>query len=297
MIASLVDRVVRSQRWLDPTGAFIQRVVGAIYKPLGGPGQSLKSFLHGTWLGHALHPVLTDVPLGAWTVAIVADLVAYSGKLKPEVGDFCVLIGLVAAYGAVVTGYNDHHETIGHELRLATAHGLLMTLTTALYTASFLLRWLGGGSARDLAVVLAVVGYVLLISAAYLGGDLVFGIGLMVNRNAFIDGPEENFVRVGRPQDFAEGQMKQVDAGGMAVLVVRYGGQLHAISNTCAHAGGPLDEGELDGTRVTCPWHGSRYDVVTGHVVRGPATFSQPTLNVRENGDSVEVILSRSLHE
>lgn len=297
MIASLVDRVVRSQRWLDPTGAFIQRVVGAIYKPLGGPGQSLKSFLHGTWLGHALHPVLTDVPLGAWTVAIVADLVAYSGKLKPEVGDFCVLIGLVAASGAVVTGYNDHHETIGHELRLATAHGLLMTLTTAIYTASFLLRWLGGGSARDLAVVLGVVGYVLLISAAYLGGDLVFGIGLMVNRNAFIDGPEENFVRVGRPQDFAEGQMKQVDAGGMAVLVVRYGGQLHAISNTCAHAGGPLDEGELDGTRVTCPWHGSRYDVVTGHVVRGPATFSQPTLNVRENGDSVAVMLSRSLHE
>jgi nitrite reductase/ring-hydroxylating ferredoxin subunit/uncharacterized membrane protein len=297
MIASLVDRVVRSQRWLDPTGAFIQRVVGAIYKPLGGPGQSLKSFLHGTWLGHALHPVLTDVPLGAWTVAIVADLVAYSGKVKPEVGDFCVLIGLVAAYGALVTGYNDHHETIGHELRLATAHGLLMTLTTAIYTASFLLRWLGGGSARDLAVVLGVVGYVLLISAAYLGGDLVFGIGLMVNRNAFIDGPEENFVRVGRPQDFAEGQMKQVDAGGMAVLVVRYGGQLHAISNTGAHAGGPLDEGELDGTRVTCPWHGSRYDVVTGHVVRGPATFSQPTLNVRENGDSVAVMLSRSLHE
>jgi nitrite reductase/ring-hydroxylating ferredoxin subunit/uncharacterized membrane protein len=297
MIASLVDRVVRSQRWLDPTGAFIQRVVGAIYKPLGGPGQSLKSFLHGTWLGHALHPVLTDVPLGAWTVAIVADLVAYSGRLNPEVGDFCVLVGVVAAYGAVVTGYNDHHETIGHELRVATAHGLLMTLATALYTASFLLRWLGGGSERDLAVALAVVGYVLLISAAYLGGDLVFGIGLMVNRSAFINGPEENFVRVGRPQDFAEGQMKKVDADGMAVLVVRYGGQLRAISNTCAHAGGPLDEGELDGTRVTCPWHGSRYDIVTGHVLRGPATFSQPTLNVRENGDSVEVMLSRSLHE
>jgi nitrite reductase/ring-hydroxylating ferredoxin subunit/uncharacterized membrane protein len=297
MIASLVDRVVRSQRWLDPTGAFIQMVVGAIYKPLGGPGQSLKSFLHGTWLGHALHPVLTDVPLGAWTVAIVADLVAYSGRLKPEVGDFCVLVGVVAAYGAVVTGYNDHHETIGHELRVATAHGLLMTLATALYTASLLLRWLGGGSERDLAVALAVVGYLLLISAAYLGGDLVFGIGLMVNRSAFIEGPEENFVRVGRPQDFTEGQMKKVDADGMAVLVVRYGGQLHAMSNTCAHAGGPLDEGEIDGTRVTCPWHGSRYDIVTGDVLRGPATFSQPMLNVRENGDSVEVMLSRSLHE
>jgi nitrite reductase/ring-hydroxylating ferredoxin subunit/uncharacterized membrane protein len=297
MIASLVDRVVRSQRWLDPTGAFIQKIVGGIYRPLGGPGRSIKSFLHGTWLGHALHPVLTDVPLGAWTVAIVADLASYSGKLKPEVGDFCVLIGVLAAYGALVTGYNDHHETYGHELRLATAHGLLMTLTTALYTASLLLRFLSGGSARDLAVVLAVVGYVLLISAAYLGGDLVFGIGTMVNRNAFIDGPEENFVRVGRPEDFAEGQMKKVDAAGMAVLVVRYGGQLHALSNTCSHAGGPLDEGELEGTRLTCPWHGSRFDVVSGDVVGGPATFRLPTLKVRENGDGVEVMLSRSLHE
>ncbi|MGI8609112.1 MAG: Rieske 2Fe-2S domain-containing protein [Candidatus Dormibacteria bacterium] len=296
MIASIVDRIVSSQAWLEGFGSFVQKVVGGIYKPFGQPGQQFKSFLHGAWLGHALHPVITDVPLGAWTVAIVADLVAYTSRVSPGVGNFCVLIGLIAAYGAVVTGYNDHHETYGKELRVATAHGLVMTVTTLLYTASFLIRWLGGGSSHDLAVILAVLGYVLLVSGAYLGGDLVFALGTMVNRNAFIEGPEKEFVRVGRPSDFAEGQMKKVDAGGMAVLVVRYTGKLYAISNTCSHAGGPLDEGELHDACVTCPWHFSQFDLTTGRVRRGPATFEQPGFIVREEGETVEVKLARSLH-
>ena len=262
MIASLVDRLVRSQRWLEPFGGFVQTVVGGIYKSLGAPGQKLKSFLHGAWLGHALHPVITDVPLGAWTVALVADLVAYTGRVRPEVGDFCVLIGLLAAVGAVVTGYNDHHETCGPELRLATAHGLIMTTTTLLYTASFLIRWLGGGSSHDLAVILAVVGYVVLVSGAYLGGDLVFGTGTMVNRNAFAEGPEEEYVRVGSGADFAEGRMKKVDAGGMPVLVVRYGGRLHAIANTV-----PTREGRW--TKASCtalasPAPGTRLSSMSG---------------------------------
>jgi len=292
MIASLIDRFIRSQRWLDPFGEFVQKVVGEIYKPLGRQGQALKSFLHGTWWGHALHPVIVNVPLGAWTAALVADLVAYTGRLRPEVGDFCVLIGVLASYGALVTGYTDFHETAGHERKVGAAHGLLMTTTILLYTASWLLRWRVGGSAHDLAVVLAVIGYLLVISGAYLGGDLVFRIGTMVNRNAFITGPKE-FVRIGRPTDFAEGQMKNVEAGGMPVLVVRHGGRLYAISNTCAHAGGPLDEGELDGTSVTCPWHASQFDITNGRVKRGPSTFDQPSLTVRENGDAVEAKLSR----
>lgn len=296
MIASLVDRLVRSQRWLEPFGGFIQKVVGGIYKPFGAPGQRFKSFLHGAWLGHAVHPVITDVPLGAWTVAIIADLLAFTGKVSPEVGNFCIFIGLVGALGAAVTGYNDHHETFGHEMRLATAHGLVMTTSTLLYTASFLFRWLGGGSSHDLAVILAVVGYVVLVGGAYLGGDLVFGTGTMVNRNAFAEGPEEEYVRVGAAADFVEGQMKKVDAGGMAMLIVRNGGRVHAIANTCSHAGGPLDEGQLQGDRVTCPWHASQFDITDGRVKRGPATVEQPVLAVRENGEAVEVKLQRSLH-
>src|SRR4029077_13441377 len=121
-------------------------------------------------------------------------------------------------------------------------------------------------------------------------------IGTMVNRNAFIEGPQERYVRIGRPQDFAEGKMKRVEAEGMPVLILRHRGRLHAISNTCAHAGGPLDEGELNGTTVTRPWHASQFDISHGRVKQGPATFDQPTLRVRENADTVEAKLSRASH-
>ncbi len=290
MIARVIDRVIRNQRWLDPFGGIVQNVVGAIYKPLGRPGQTLKSLLHGTWLGHALHPVIVDIPLGAWTTAIIADLVALGGGIRPDVGDFCVLVGVLASYAALITGYTDFHETAGRERNVGTAHGLIMTTVILLYTASWLVRWFGGGGAHGLAVVLAVAGYLLVLGGAYLGGDLVYRLGTMVNRHAFTAGPAD-FVRVGRPQEFAEGRMKRVDAGGMAVLLLRHHGRLYAIANTCAHAGGPLDEGTLDGTRVTCPWHASQFDVTTGRVVQGPATFDQPRLTVRETDDGIEVAL------
>jgi len=231
--------------------------------------------------------VLVDIPLGAWTAAVIADLVALGGGMRPDIGDYCVLVGVLASYAALVTGYTDFHETAGHERNVATAHGLIMTTVILLYTASWLIRWHGTGG-HALAVALAVAGYVLVLGGAYLGGDLVFKMGTMVNRHAFAAGPAK-FVRVGRPQDFAEGRMKRVDAGGMPVLVLRHDGRLYAIANTCAHAGGPLDEGTLDGTRVTCPWHASQFDVTTGRVVRGPATFDQPRLAVRETDDGIEV--------
>lgn len=296
MIASLVERLIRSQGWLEPFGGWIQNLVSAIYKPLGAPGQRLKSFLHGAWLGHALHPVITDVPLGAWTVAIIADLVALTGRVSPAVGDLCVFIGLLAALAAVVTGYNDHHETYGWELRVATAHGLTMTLVTLIYLVSFLMRWLGGPAAHGTAVALGIVGYVIVLGGAYLGGDLAFGLGTMVNRNAFAEGPERDYVDVGRSEDFVEGSMRRVEAGGMPVLVVRYRGRVNAIAATCSHAGGPLDEGSLDGPVVTCPWHASQFDVRSGRVRRAPATFAQPLLTVREEAGTVAVRLAQPLH-
>ena len=295
MLASVVDRLIRSQRWLDPVGKFLQRVVGGIYRPLGRPGARLKSLLHGTPLGHALHPILTDVPLGAWTVAIVADIAAEFGKRGRDGGDLAVFLGVLAAYATVITGYTDFHETFGHERRVATAHGLIQTTVTILYTISWLIRWQAPAS-HELAVWVSIAGYALLLAGAYLGGDLVFAIGTMVNRNAFAEGPVTEYVKVGQASDFEEGKMRKVEAGGMDVLVVRYEGKIHAIANTCGHAGGPLAEGEFDQGRVTCPWHGSLFRVRDGRVVGGPATFDQPRLTVREEGGAVEVKLARALH-
>jgi nitrite reductase/ring-hydroxylating ferredoxin subunit/uncharacterized membrane protein len=292
-----MDRFIAGQGWLDPLGEFIQSVVGGFYGALGTPGRLLKDLGHGTRpLGHPLHPALTDVPLGAWVVAVVLDLAHLVNSSVPSAaGDLALLVGTVAGVLAAWAGYTDHHETFGHERRYATLHGLLMTLVLVAMVVSLLLRWKGGGSLHGLAVVLALIGLLTSVVAAYLGGHLVFGIGTMVNHNAFAGGPED-YQAAANSADVPENGMKRAEVGGVGVLLVRLGGNLHAIAATCSHAGGPLDEGSLEGDVVTCPWHGSRFCVRDGDVRQGPATFSQPRFLVRESEGRVEVKLAETFH-
>ena len=297
MAESRTDRLIRSQGWLEPVADVIQRAVGAFYGALGRPGRLLKDVLHGQkLLGHPLHPALTDVPLGAWTAGVVADLAAYATRsVPPAAGDIALAVGIVGALGAAVSGYTDHHETYAHERRVATAHGLTMTVVLLLELVSLGFRWWGGAGLHGAAVALAIVALLIALAGAYLGGHLTFGIGTMVNRNAFAEGPAD-YVPVGGPADFPEGRLCRVQAGPMPALLVRRQGQLHAIAATCSHAGGPLDEGQLEGDVVVCPWHGSRFCVRDGSVRGGPATFPQPALSVRERDGTVEVKLAQPVH-
>ena len=297
MAESRTDRFVRSQGWLEPVADAIQKAVGGFYSVLGRPGRLLKDVLHGQKpLGHPLHPALTDVPLGAWTAGVVADLAAYATHAVPTAaGDIALAVGVVGALGAALTGYTDHHETYGHERRMATMHGLIMTVVLVLELISLGLRWWAGAGWHGVAVALALVALLVALGGAYLGGHLTFGIGTMVNRNAFAEGPQE-YVPVGAPADFPEGRLCRVQAGSMSALLVRRNGVLHAIASTCSHAGGPLEEGELDGDVVVCPWHGSRFCVRDGSVRGGPATFPQPAFAARERDGVVELKLAQALH-
>lgn len=286
-----IDRLIERQRWLEPIADLVQRLIGSTFNALGRPGQSLKSFLHGTRTGHPLHPALTDVPIGAWIGGVVADAVAhFTTRLPAAAGDVMLAVGLVGALAAVVTGYTDFHETNGHERRLAVAHGLLMTGAVLLAAASLGLRWWAGLAWHPLAVGLAAAALGILLSAAYLGGHLVFAIGTMVNHLAFISGPTQ-YVTVGATTDFPDGELRVVKADEMDVLMVRRGSTLYGIAEVCGHAGGPLAEGTLDGMVVTCPWHGSRFCIDSGRPRRGPATFPQPTFTVREQDGVVSVKL------
>jgi nitrite reductase/ring-hydroxylating ferredoxin subunit len=129
----------------------------------------------------------------------------------------------------------------------------------------------------------------------YLGGHVVYRFGTAVDRNAFVEAPEE-FVDVGALAEFTDGQMRAVDVGAAKALVVRRGEGVLAISNVCSHAGGPLDEGELSGDIVTCPWHGSKFCVRDGEVRGGPATFSQPRYEARIRDGRVELKLAEVSH-
>ena len=297
MTEALVDKVIRRQGWLEPVGDVLQGAVGGTYRLLGRPGRLLKDLAHGTPFGHPTHPAVTDVVIGAWTAGIVLDYVAhFTDRIPAAAGDVALAVGLVVALLAALTGLTDYHDTYGHERRMATAHGLTMVVVVTLYSVSLALRWWAGSSTHPTAVALSTAGFAVLLLGGYLGGHVVFALGTAVNRYAFLEEGSADFVAVGMAEDFPEGAMKRVDVGGVPALVVRRGTRLLAIGAVCTHAGGPLDEGELDGVRVTCPWHGSRFRVDTGRVVGGPAWHGEPRFVVRDTDGKIELKLAEPLH-
>lgn len=290
-MSRIVNRLVDSQRWLDPLAGGLQKAIGGLYKGLGGPGRALKTFLHGTWLGHPLHPVITDIPLGAWTLAILFDVIWLIKGTHGWVSaaDVTVAIGLLAAIGAAITGYTDWNETFDRERRVGLAHGLLNTTAIVFYLVSLIIRLSGSG--RVIAIILALVGYAFLTSAAFLGGELVFSIGTGVNHHAFQHQPSD-FTSVLPVAELAEGKLQKAMAGETPVLLYKAAGKICAIGETCSHAGGPLSEGKLDGNDVICPWHASRFDVCSGAVKGGPATISQVQYETRVQNGRIEVRVS-----
>src|SRR6202043_714748 len=108
----------------------------------------------------------------------------------------------LGAVGAAVAGYTDWSDTIDRERRVGIAHGLLNTLVIVLYLVSFVLRVSGGS--RVLAILLAYAGYLILLAAAFLGGDLVFGIGTGVNHHAWQEVPTK-FTKVQLESQLADG--------------------------------------------------------------------------------------------
>jgi len=286
--------VIAQQDWLGTAGDAIQPAVIKAFEAGGETGQVIKNFLHGTWLGHPLHPVITDVPIGAWTTAVVLDSFELFGKDKYKPGaDAAIAVGLVGAVGAAVTGLTDWTGTTKKRRNVGLMHGILNVGATALYVTSFFLRQ--RKKSRRTAIGLAMIGYGVTSAAAYLGGHLVYGEQTGVDHTATAAEYPKDFVAVLPENELAENTMKRVEAGEVAVLLARKDGEIFAIAHTCSHLGGPLSEGDLlDNCRVRCPWHGSVFSLEDGSVVDGPATEPQPKFEVRVNNGQIEVRLQKN---
>jgi nitrite reductase/ring-hydroxylating ferredoxin subunit/uncharacterized membrane protein len=287
MLSHVINRFIDNQKWLEPLADVLQKVPAAVYR--GRVGRAVKSLLNGTWLGHPLHPVLTDIPLGAWTLAVIFDLIYFFSQhsaMARTGAEILVGVGIVAALGAAITGYTDWGDTIDRERRVGLTHGLLNVIATVLYVISLVIRLTSSG--QRLAILVSWIGYALLITAAYLGGELVFNIGTGVNHHAWQPPPTE-WTPAMRLTDLADGKPQRADCDGTPIFLLKRGDLISAISDTCSHAGGPLHEGTLDGNVIVCPWHASRFDLGTGAVRGGPATVSQVRYDVRIQEGRVEV--------
>jgi nitrite reductase/ring-hydroxylating ferredoxin subunit/uncharacterized membrane protein len=285
----VVHQFLKQQTWLDGIGAPLQSYVSSLFTDTGETGKDVKDLLNGTWLGHPLHPVLTDVPVGAWVCTLVLDTL---GTASDDAGvqraaDVTLATGVLAALGAAATGFTDWSDTYGEERSVGLAHGLMMVATTSAYSLSMLARLSG---ARKAGVAFSNLGMVLLSAGAYLGGDEVFDLGYGVNHTAFTHGPTD-FVPVLARDDLDENRPTKVDAKGTPVVLVRQGDSIFALDDTCAHAGCSLAGGSVQGRSIICPCHGSEYDLADGSVIHGPATVPEPWYETRVQSGMVEVRL------
>ncbi|GAA2288851.1 hypothetical protein GCM10010402_53620 [Actinomadura luteofluorescens] len=254
----------------EPLSSVVQRAV----RP-----RLVRDLLSGTKLGHPLHPVLTDVAIGAWSMAGLVDVAG--GPEAEPVADLLTAAGVAAAVPTALSGFNDWADTLGAERRVGLVHAGINTAALALYAASLGVR---SGKAK----ALRFAGFAAMGVSAYLGGHLTFTRGVNVNRTAWQQGPEE-WTPVLAASELAEGEHRTADADGVRVLLYRTSTKLHAIAATCTHLGGPLGEGTIEDGCVTCPWHGSTFRLDDGGIERGPASAPQPSYEARIQNGRIEV--------
>jgi nitrite reductase/ring-hydroxylating ferredoxin subunit/uncharacterized membrane protein len=272
-VGRFLTRLIDAQAvWARPLGDFNQRWLGAVLRPLG----PVKDLLHGRWLGHPLHAASTDLPIGALTVGLVLDIVG-----QPVGADVALLVGVVTMSLSALSGVADYVDTDGIARVRATVHSTLMVVALVLFVVSLVMR-AGGPADRTLPFALAIVGYVLVTAGAFVGGDVVYVLGNMVSRHAFRRAGAK-WLALDLPVDTVLPELVPTKAklGANTIVLVRVGETVHAMHETCAHAGGPLSEGEIVDGCIQCPWHGSRFRLADGTAARGPTVYDQPAYEVR----------------
>jgi nitrite reductase/ring-hydroxylating ferredoxin subunit/uncharacterized membrane protein len=269
---------------LDAPGKAIGKQVRSIF----GPGP-LKDLLAGTWLGHALHPILTDVVIGSFTSATILDLVG--GRESDAAARKLVAIGLLSYGPTALTGVHDWADSEPASAgvrRVGLLHAATNGIAATLYTLSWRARRDGR---RGLGALYGLAGAGALTAGGFLGGHLSYAQGVGVNQTVFDEGPDDWTPAIDGSQ-LAEGQTRSAVVGDTPVVFLRKDGKVRALHDRCSHRGCSLaDTGTVVDGYIECGCHGSRYDISEGRVLRGPATTDQPAYEVREQGDRIEIKL------
>jgi nitrite reductase/ring-hydroxylating ferredoxin subunit len=244
--------------------------------------EPLQDALSGTWLGHALHPLLTDVVVGAFMSATLLDLLG--GDDGERARRRLVGVGVAAAVPTVLSGANDwaDSEPVDDAVRRAgLVHALSNATGLALYAASL-------GARRGTALRLG--GAAALAAGGYLGGHLSFTKGVGPAQTVYDPGPDD-WTPAADAAALRDGEPLRVVVADTPVLLLRGGAEIFAIHDRCSHRGCSLSEGSVEGDDIVCACHGSRFSLRDGAVLQGPATSPQPAFEVRLREERVEVRL------
>src|SRR5436190_9555006 len=278
----MLDRLTQKLAHLDGLDPLASRV-GELARGAFG-SRPAKDLLGGSWLGHPLHPMLTDVTIGTYTSALLLDWLG--GRDSRPAARRLIGLGLLSAAPVVASGAHDWSDAeVADEAvrRIGLVHAACNVVANSLFAASYAAR-----RGRRNGRLLALAGGTVLGAGGYLGGHLAFAKGIGVDHTVFEDedGEWADALAAG---DLAEDAPQRVDADGTAVMVVLHRGTVYALSDHCAHLGGPLREGQIADCTVTCPWHESVFDLRDGSLVHGPAAYPQPAWDARTRAGRIEV--------
>ena len=261
-----------------------ERIAATVRKKI--PGGPVKDALSGTWLGHAFHPLMTDVPIGTWTSAVILDWIG--GRESAKAADRLIGVGLVAAVPTFVSGWSDWADsTLSSDdiRRMGLIHAALNGTAANLFLGSLVARRRGR---RGTGKLLGLAAISSLGAGGWLGGHLSYSQASGVDQTALEEGPGQWSPALPEAE-LPEGQAACAHVDDVRVLLVRQGGRVWALANRCTHRGGPLHEGEVGDGTITCPWHQSTFALADGSVERGPAAYPQPAYDVRSRDGMLEV--------
>jgi nitrite reductase/ring-hydroxylating ferredoxin subunit/uncharacterized membrane protein len=277
----MLGKLSASSPWLDPLADTLKKLTSPIFGE-NGP-QAVKDLLYGTWLGHPLHPFLTDVTLGSLTTSMVLDLLG-----EEDGADKALKLGVLSSGATALSGAAQWYDATNNEepRRLGALHAELNTIALGLYVASWMLR---DRDHRTAGIATAWMGHALSHTSGYIGGHLAYVLGIGVDRTINIDSVDEWTDTSVQASDLAHGEARRIEIDDVPVMLLKDHTAIYAASPVCTHLAGPLDEGPVDGSCVECPWHGSVFDMTNGKVVHGPATAALPIYETRVVSGQIQV--------
>jgi nitrite reductase/ring-hydroxylating ferredoxin subunit/uncharacterized membrane protein len=282
-VTDVVDRLENAGH-LDPVVSAVRKVVRAAIRK-----QSVRDALHGVWLGHPLHPPLTDIPIGTWTAAAILDALPGTGSASSTL----IAAGCVGYVPTILAGWTDWSELHEQQQRVGLVHAAAGAAAFSCYVASLSAR-ASGNTLRGKAW--AYTGFALVSVTGYLGGHLAFRQAAGVNHVEAVQHVfPQGWHSIGLLDELPDAELAQRSVDGIGLVVVRRGGHVDVLADACSHLSAPLSEGTFtaeDGQGcVVCPWHGSTFRLSDGGVVHGPATAPMPRFETRIVDGTVEVML------